>query len=161
MPPMPTPARPRPVILCVLDGWGVRTERADNAIAQADTPVWNRLMASFPHGTLEASEHFVGLPDGQMGNSEVGHMNLGAGRVVMQDLPRIDKALADGSLATNPQLQDFIARLKASRGTCQLMGLVSPGGVHSHQSHIAGLARILASAGIPVAIHAFLDGRDT
>jgi 2,3-bisphosphoglycerate-independent phosphoglycerate mutase len=161
MPPMPEAARPRPVILCVLDGWGVRGERADNAIAQATTPVWNQLMATAPHGVLDASERYVGLPDGQMGNSEVGHMNLGAGRVVMQDLPRIDRALADGSLATNPTLAAFIAKLKASGGACHLLGLVSPGGVHSHQSHLAGLARILAGAGLEVLIHAFLDGRDT
>ena len=159
--PMPAAKPPRPVILCVLDGWGERAERADNAIAQAEIPVWRRLMAKAPHGVLEASEHYVGLPDGQMGNSEVGHMNLGAGRIVMQDLPRIDQALADGSLAQHEALAAFIAKLKASGGTCHLMGLVSPGGVHSHQDHLAGLARIVADAGIPVAIHAFLDGRDT
>ena len=153
--------RPRPVVLCILDGWGERADTADNAILDADTPHWHEFLKSGPHATLQASEHFVGLPDGQMGNSEVGHMNLGAGRVVMQDLPRIEQAVADGSLARNPSLMDFIARVKKSHGTAHLMGLMSPGGVHAHQDQIAALAKILAAAGIAVAIHAFLDGRDT
>jgi len=153
--------RPRPVVLCILDGWGVRADPAANAVALADTPVWRRLMAECPHGVLDASEGFVGLPAGQMGNSEVGHMNLGAGRVVVQDLPRIDAALADGSLARNPALTRFIAALKASGGACHLMGLLSPGGVHSHQSQLAGLAHLVAAHGIPVWVHCFLDGRDT
>jgi 2,3-bisphosphoglycerate-independent phosphoglycerate mutase len=153
--------RPRPVVLCILDGWGYRAERADNSIALARTPNWNRFMATCPHALLEASEEFVGLPHGQMGNSEVGHMNLGAGRVVMQDLPRIDAAIADGSLAKNPALHQFIGALKKSRGTAHLLGLLSPGGVHSHQRHLAALARLLDTAGVPVAIHALLDGRDT
>jgi 2,3-bisphosphoglycerate-independent phosphoglycerate mutase len=158
---MPNAATPRPVVLCILDGWGVRAEREANAVELADTPVWHRLMAECPHGVLDASEGFVGLPAGQMGNSEVGHMNLGAGRVVIQDLPRIDTALADGSLARNEILARFVARLKQSGGTCHLLGLLSPGGVHSHQVHLAGLARIVADHGIPVQLHAFLDGRDT
>jgi 2,3-bisphosphoglycerate-independent phosphoglycerate mutase len=153
--------RPRPVVLCILDGWGERHDCEANAICLAQTPVWHRLMATCPHGVLDASEGFVGLPAGQMGNSEVGHMNIGAGRVVMQDLPRIDAALADGSLARNPTLADFIARLKARGGACHLMGLMSPGGVHSHQAHIAGLARIVAAHGVRVWVHALLDGRDT
>jgi 2,3-bisphosphoglycerate-independent phosphoglycerate mutase len=119
------------------------------------------LKARWPHAQLQASEHYVGLPHGQMGNSEVGHTNIGAGRVVLQDLPRIDAAIAEGKLATMPGLCDFIGRLKESRGTTHLMGLMSPGGVHSHQRQIAALARILAEAGVPVAVHAFLDGRDT
>jgi 2,3-bisphosphoglycerate-independent phosphoglycerate mutase len=118
-------------------------------------------MAHWPHSHLEASEHYVGLPDGQMGNSEVGHTNMGAGRVVLQDLPRIGAAIAEGRLATMPALREFIGKLKASRGTAHLMGLMSPGGVHSHQDQIAALARILSDAGVPVAVHAFLDGRDT
>jgi 2,3-bisphosphoglycerate-independent phosphoglycerate mutase len=153
--------RRRPVVLCVLDGWGHRAERDDNGILQARTPNWNRIVAASPHGLLQASETFVGLPQGQMGNSEVGHMNIGAGRVVMQDLPRIDEAVADGSLAKNPGLAKVIAALKKSGGTAHLMGLLSPGGVHSHQDHLAALAGILAKAGLPVAVHAFLDGRDT
>ncbi len=152
---------PRPVVLCILDGWGERADKADNAILDADTPHWHEFLKTSPHAQLQASEHYVGLPDGQMGNSEVGHMNLGAGRVVMQDLPRIDQAVADGSIARNNALQEFIARLKKSGGTAHLMGLVSPGGVHSHQNHIAALAKALAAAGVPVALHAFLDGRDT
>jgi 2,3-bisphosphoglycerate-independent phosphoglycerate mutase len=147
--------------LCILDGWGWRADRADNAIALARTPVWTRLLADNPHALLNSSGPEVGLPDGQMGNSEVGHMNLGAGRVVMQDLPRIDQAVADGSLITLPALTALIARLRATGGTCHLMGLLSPGGVHSHQDHLAALARAVATAGVPVAVHAFLDGRDT
>jgi 2,3-bisphosphoglycerate-independent phosphoglycerate mutase len=118
-------------------------------------------MRRWPHAQLNASEHYVGLPDGQMGNSEVGHTNIGAGRVVIQDLPRIDKALAEGKVASLPTLQEFIAKLKQSGGTAHVMGLVSPGGVHSHQHQIAALATIVSDAGVPVAVHAFLDGRDT
>ena len=158
---MQKPSRPRPVVLCVLDGWGCRSERADNAILQAKTPNWDRFMRTAPHARLEASELYVGLPQGQMGNSEVGHTNIGAGRVVLQDLPRIDQAIADGSLARSPALAAFIAALGESGGAAHLMGLMSPGGVHSHQDHIAALARLLAEAGIPVKVHAFLDGRDT
>ncbi len=158
---MPQSTRPRPVVLCILDGWGHRAERADNSIEQAKTPHWHGFLAHSPHALLQASELFVGLPKGQMGNSEVGHMNIGAGRVVLQDLPRIDQAIADGSLARNAALAEFVAALKASGGTAHLMGLMSPGGVHSHQDHVAALARLLVAAGIPVAVHAFLDGRDT
>src|SRR5204862_3873095 len=154
-------ARPRPLVLCILDGWGERPKADDNAIENARTPNWHRLKACWPHAQLQASEHYVGLPDGQMGNSEVGHTNIGAGRVVLQDLPRIDAAIAEGHLAAMPALRDFIGKLKESRGTAHLMGLLSPGGVHSHQRQIAALARILAEAGVPVAVHAFLDGRDT
>ncbi len=153
--------RPRPVVLCILDGWGVRPDAADNAITRAHAPVWHALMRRWPHALLEASEHYVGLPDGQMGNSEVGHTDLGAGRVVMQDLPRIDKAIAEGRLAEMPALEDFIGKLKASHGTAHVMGLLSPGGVHSHQHQIAALASVLAEAGLVVRVHAFLDGRDT
>ncbi len=154
-------SRPRPVVLCILDGWGHRGEGEDNAIRQAETPVWDRFMRERPHALLDASESAVGLPRGQMGNSEVGHMNLGAGRVVLQDLPRIDAALADGALAGIPALAEFIDRLRGTGGVAHLMGLVSPGGVHAHQDHIAALARLIGAAGIPVALHAFLDGRDT
>ncbi|CCG41516.1 2,3-bisphosphoglycerate-independent phosphoglycerate mutase [Magnetospirillum molischianum] len=153
--------RPRPVVLCILDGWGWREKTPDNAIAQAALPNWTRFLDRYPHALLKSSGLEVGLPDGQMGNSEVGHMNLGAGRVVMQELPRIDTAIADGSLAANPALTAMIAGLKANGGTCHLMGLMSPGGVHSHQDHLAALARTVANAGVPVAVHAFLDGRDT
>ncbi|MFI4948672.1 MAG: 2,3-bisphosphoglycerate-independent phosphoglycerate mutase [Alphaproteobacteria bacterium] len=154
-------SRPRPVVLCILDGWGERPNGADNAIDRAATPVWHALIGRWPHAQLNASEHYVGLPDGQMGNSEVGHTNIGAGRVVMQELPRIDRAIADGSLAGMPALKDFIAKVKARGGTAHVLGLLSPGGVHSHQRQIAALATTLAAAGLPVAVHAFLDGRDT
>lgn len=154
--------KPRgPVVLCILDGWGYREERENNGILLADTPVWDRLMASCPRSLLNASELHVGLPAGQMGNSEVGHMNLGAGRKVMQELPRIDQAILDGSLAQNPELARFVAALKNSGGACHVLGLVSPGGVHSHQDHMVALAKLLAAQGVTVKIHAFLDGRDT
>ena len=156
-----SPKTPKPVVLCILDGWGERAETENNAIALADTPNWDRLVAEMPRSRLQASALNVGLPEGQMGNSEVGHTNLGAGRVVMQELPRIDAALADGSLASGPILGDFIKALKDSGGACHLMGLLSPGGVHSHSDHVLGLAKIVAGAGVPVVVHAFLDGRDT
>ncbi len=151
----------RPVMLVVLDGWGWREDKADNAIRQAKTPTFDRLWASDPHGFLRTSGHDVGLPDGQMGNSEVGHLNIGAGRVIMQDLPRISAAIANGEIRQAPAVVDLIAKLKASGGTCHLMGLVSPGGVHSHQDHAVALAKILTEAGIPVVVHALTDGRDT
>ena len=150
----------RPVVLCVLDGWGHRQETENNAIALAETPVWDRLTAERPFGLLATAGAAVGLPEGQMGNSEVGHMTIGAGRVVLQDLPRIDAAVADGSLANNPALLSLIERLRESGGRCHLMGLVSPGGVHSHQDHMMALARIVSGAGVAVRVHAFLDGRD-
>ncbi len=155
------PHRPKPLVLCVLDGWGERAERTDNAIALAKTPHWTALERDWPHALLATSGLAVGLPDGQMGNSEVGHMNLGAGRIVMQDLPRIDQAMRDGSLAKNPALTKFIAVLKAKGTAAHLLGLMSPGGVHAHQDHLATLARTIAEAGVPVWVHAFLDGRDT
>ncbi|MFZ4540283.1 MAG: 2,3-bisphosphoglycerate-independent phosphoglycerate mutase [Rickettsiales bacterium] len=151
----------KPVILCILDGWGERDAREHNAIAQARTPNFDAMRSDYPFGLLSASEHDVGLPAGQMGNSEVGHMNIGAGRVVIQDLPRIDAAIADGSLATNAALVEYVDALKKSGGTCHLLGLLSDGGVHSHQAHLAALANIVAGSGVPVAVHAFLDGRDT
>jgi len=152
---------PRPVVLCILDGWGHRDDPADNAIAQAITPNWDRFMTTCPQAFLQTSGAQVGLPDGQMGNSEVGHMNLGAGRIVMQDLPLIDAEVASGAMAQNAGLLDHIAQLQQSGGTCHLLGLLSPGGVHSHQDHMVAMARIVAASGVPVAIHAFLDGRDT
>jgi 2,3-bisphosphoglycerate-independent phosphoglycerate mutase len=152
---------PRPVILCILDGWGLRAERAWNAIAQADLPTWTRLMAEQPHARIMTSGEDVGLPPGQMGNSEVGHMNIGAGRIAVPDLPRIDRAILDGSLARDPKLAALVAALKRSGGTLHLMGLLSDGGVHAHQDHMAAVARAVGAAGVKVAIHAFLDGRDT
>jgi 2,3-bisphosphoglycerate-independent phosphoglycerate mutase len=158
---MTPPTRPRPVVLCILDGWGQLPGGKANSIWLAKTPNWDHLVESSPVTTVEASEFNVGLPDGQMGNSEVGHMNLGAGRIVMQELPRIDQAAADGSLARSAAIVDAVAKLVASGGTAHVMGLMSPGGVHSHQRHFAAVARAFAAAGVPVAVHAFLDGRDT
>ena len=148
-------------MLCILDGWGHRAAAADNAVSQADTPNWRRFLAQYPHSLLKTSGLAVGLPDGQMGNSEVGHMNIGSGRVVMQDLPRIDTAVADGALARNPILIEQLDRIKQAGGCLHLLGLLSPGGVHSHQDHMAALALIAADAGVPVRVHGFLDGRDT
>src|SRR5277367_479735 len=153
--------RRRPVMLVILDGWGWRDDLADNAIRQAKTPTFDRLWETSPHSFLRTSGEDVGLPGGQMGNSEVGHLNIGAGRVVMQDLPRIGGAIANGDIKQAPALLDLIAKLKNSGGTCHLIGLVSPGGVHSHQDHAAALAKILADAGVPTLLHAFTDGRDT
>jgi 2,3-bisphosphoglycerate-independent phosphoglycerate mutase len=161
IPPAGSAARPCPVVLCILDGWGYRGEKSANAILEASTPNWNRFWRGSPHALLEASETFVGLPSGQMGNSEVGHMNLGSGRVVMQDLPRIDQAIAKGELAKNPELAKFIAAVKKSGGRAHLIGLLSPGGVHSHQDHFVALAKILDAAGVPAIGHALFDGRDT
>jgi 2,3-bisphosphoglycerate-independent phosphoglycerate mutase len=150
-----------PVVLCILDGFGYREDSVDNAIKLANTPVYDELWNSVPRSWLKTSGLAVGLPDGQMGNSEVGHMNIGGGRVVMQDLPRINKAIEDNSLNHNDELQNFISKLKQSGGAAHIMGLMSPGGVHSHQDHMVALARIVAAEGIPVRIHAFMDGRDT
>jgi 2,3-bisphosphoglycerate-independent phosphoglycerate mutase len=153
--------RRRPVMLVILDGFGWRKEAADNAVRQAKTPIFNRLWQHGPHGFLHTSGEDVGLPPGQMGNSEVGHLNIGAGRVVTQDLPRIGKAIASGEIKQAPALNGLIKKLKESGGTCHLLGLVSPGGVHSHQDHAAALVKILADAGVPLNVHAFTDGRDT
>lgn len=152
----------KPVMLLILDGWGYRENKtADNAIENGNTPNWHHLLQTCPHCFVETSGLDVGLPKGQMGNSEVGHMNLGAGRVVMQDLPKIDAAIADHSLEHNPVVVELINTLKANGKTCHLMGLMSPGGVHSHQSHITALCEILNRNCIKVCVHAFLDGRDT
>ena len=152
---------PKPVMLAILDGWGWREASDDNAVRLARTPNFDRLWESCPHSFLSTSGLDVGLPDGQMGNSEVGHLNLGAGRVVPQDLVRIATAIEDGSLADSVKASGLPAALKASGGSCHLMGLVSPGGVHSHQNHAVALARILERSGIPTALHVFTDGRDT
>ena len=152
--------RPRPAVLCILDGWGYREDAPDNATTRAHAPVFRHYWDQSPHAVLEASEEYVGLPADQIGNSEVGHMNLGAGRVIFQDLPMIDRAIAKGELATVPALLAFIAALKKSGGVCHLMGLASPGGVHAHQDHMVALARIVSAAGVAVDIHAFMDGRD-
>ncbi len=151
----------RPVVLCVLDGWGHREGGGDNATAPANAPAFARLWRTCPRALLSASGADVGLPEGQMGNSEVGHLVLGAGRVVLQDICRIDAAIADGGLRANPALARLTAALARTGGTCHLAGLLSEGGVHSRRDHIAELAAAVAGRGIPVAVHGFLDGRDT
>ena len=156
------PQHSGPLVLVVLDGWGVRADRDHNAIALARTPTWDALLARFPHTTLAASGEAVGLPDGQMGNSEVGHMNLGAGRVVYQDLTRIDKSLRDGDFFASPALAAAIDRCQSGERALHLMGLVSDGGVHSHQRHLHALLEMAARRKAPrVFVHAFTDGRDT
>ena len=149
-----------PVVLCIMDGWGHRTDPAHNAVALANTPVFDKLWASCPHSFLAASGADVGLPDGQVGNSEVGHMNIGAGRVVQQDLPRLNAAAEDGSLTAHPTLQELASHLASTGGTAHVIGLVSPGGVHAHQDHVLAVVNGLAQAKIPVVVHAFTDGRD-
>jgi 2,3-bisphosphoglycerate-independent phosphoglycerate mutase len=160
-PAAPKPAAAKPVVLLILDGWGHREDPADNALAQAELPNWRRLLATAPHTLIHTEGRHVGLPDGQMGNSEVGHMNLGAGRIVYQDLTRIDAAIEDGSFFDNVELGAACDAAKASAGTLHLMGLLSPGGVHSHERHIFAMLELAARMGVQrVAVHAFLDGRD-
>ena len=152
----------KPVLLMILDGWGYREPKTpDNAIEMGHTPNWHRMFETCPHSLIETYGLAVGLPEGQMGNSEVGHTNIGAGRVVMQDLPKIDLAVKDGSLAQNPVLLKMIEALKANGKTAHVMGLMSPGGVHSSQDHIVALCAILNKNGVKTRVHAFLDGRDT
>ena len=155
-------SRPAPVVLLVLDGWGYRAEREGNAIAMANVPTWDRLWARAPRTLLEASGEAVGLPCGQIGNSEVGHLNLGAGRVVKQDLVRISSAIADGSFFTNPVFVAACRQVKANGGTLHLVGLVGTGGVHAIDTHLVALVELAQREHVPrVAIHAMLDGRDT
>src|SRR5688572_21144061 len=152
----------RPVVLVVLDGWGYREEREGNAIALAHTPTWDRLWSRAPRTLLDASGLAVGLPEGQMGNSEVGHLNLGAGRVVMQDLVRVNLAIEDGSFFENPALVEACETAKRDGGTLHLMGLVGSGGVHALDKHLFALIDLAERRRVPrVAVHAFLDGRDT
>ena len=154
--------RPKPVLLLILDGWGHREERENNAIAQAQAPNWRYLLATYPHTLVETHGHHVGLPDDQMGNSEVGHMNIGAGRIVYQDLSRIDAAIADGSFFHNVALLGACAAAKRARSTLHIFGLLSPGGVHSHENQILAMLDLAARQGVErIAVHAFLDGRDT
>lgn len=150
-----------PVLLAILDGWGYSQERDGNAIAQARTPNFDRLWARGPHALISTSGTDVGLPPGQMGNSEVGHLNIGAGRLVLQDLPRINAAIETGTIKENPALRDLMDKLRISGGACHLMGLVSDGGVHSMQAHCVELASQLAEANVRTIVHAFTDGRDT
>ncbi|OWU86174.1 phosphoglyceromutase [Oceanicola sp. 22II-s10i] len=151
---------PKPVVLCILDGWGLSDRTEANAPHLAHTPTYDRLMATCPHARVITHGPDVGLPTGQMGNSEVGHTNIGAGRVVAMDLGQIDLAIEDGSFFENAALNDFIDVLKASGGTAHLMGLASDGGVHGHTNHILAAIRAVARAGVPVVLHAITDGRD-
>ncbi|MCR6663934.1 MAG: 2,3-bisphosphoglycerate-independent phosphoglycerate mutase [Luteimonas sp.] len=157
----PSRARPKPVVLLILDGWGHRDDPRDNAIALANVPTWRRLLAEHPTTLIHTEGRFVGLPDGQMGNSEVGHMNIGAGRIVYQDLTRIDAAIEDDSFFGNAELNAACDAVLANGGTLHVFGLLSPGGVHSHEAHIFAMLELAAKRGVPkVAVHAFLDGRD-
>jgi 2,3-bisphosphoglycerate-independent phosphoglycerate mutase len=152
----------RPVVLVVLDGWGHRESTEGNAVHLAHTPTWDRLWARAPRTLLDASGRAVGLPEGQMGNSEVGHLNLGAGRVVMQDLVRIGESIRTGEFYSIPAFTDACASVRASGGTLHLLGLVGDGGVHGHDDHLVALVELAARAGVPrVALHLLLDGRDT
>lgn len=151
---------PKPVVLCILDGWGIGESTEGNAPALAKTPNFDWLMENCPNAQLITHGPDVGLPRGQMGNSEVGHTNIGAGRVVAMDLGQIDLAIEDGSFAQEEALLNFIGKLKASGGTAHLMGVVSDGGVHGHLNHIIAAARAIDEAGVPVVLHAISDGRD-
>ena len=151
-----------PVLLIILDGFGYRENGSDNAIDRARKPHWDRYWSSFPHTTINASELHVGLPPAQMGNSEVGHLNIGAGRVVFQEFTRIELAIKNGELATNPVLAGAAATARDRDSTLHVLGLLSPGGVHSHEEHIFALIEMVSRTGVrKVCVHAFLDGRDT
>lgn len=152
--------RPKPVVLCILDGWGERAETEGNAPAQAFTPNLDRVFSTCPKATLITHGNDVGLPTGQMGNSEVGHTNIGAGRVVAMDLGQIDLAIEDGSFFTNEPMLAFIDKVKAKGGRAHLMGVISDGGVHGHIEHVLAACRMISDAGVPVLLHAITDGRD-
>lgn len=154
--------RPRPIVLAILDGWGYREDSGANAIAAADKPAWERLWRDCPHAELRTSGEAVGLPDGQMGNSEVGHLNLGAGRVLYQDSARITRTIEDGSFNENPALTGAVDAAREAGGAVHIVGLLSPGGVHSYAAHIHAMVRLAATRGVSrVWVHAILDGRDT
>jgi len=156
------PFTPKPLVLIILDGWGYRPEADHNAIAAAQTPTWDMLWKQYPHALIHASEAAVGLPSNQMGNSEVGHLNLGAGRVVYQEYTRINRAISTGSFFTNKTLTDAIDLALHTGKAVHIMGLLSPGGVHSHEDHIQAVAELAAKRGATrLYLHAFLDGRDT
>ncbi len=151
----------KPVLLCILDGWGIGDKNSkDNAIALSPLPNYNQILANYPNSALGTSGLDVGLPEGQMGNSEVGHTCIGSGQIIYQDLPRINQAIENHQLEKNEHLQNLINACKNSTNICHLFGLLSDGGVHSHQDHIISLAKILAGNKINVKLHCFLDGRD-
>jgi 2,3-bisphosphoglycerate-independent phosphoglycerate mutase len=151
----------KPVALIILDGWGVSENCENNAVCQAHTPRLDELAESYPTSSLKASGLNVGLPDGQMGNSEVGHLNIGAGRIIYQDLTRISRSIKEGDFFTNPTLLDALVRIRNAGGKLHLMGLLSDGGVHSHNTHLYALIDLAKSEGVEVCVHAFMDGRDT
>jgi 2,3-bisphosphoglycerate-independent phosphoglycerate mutase len=154
--------RPKPVVLIILDGWGYSEDPDSNAIAQARTPVWDRLWREYPHTLINTSGAAVGLPGGQMGNSEVGHLNLGAGRVVYQEFTRVSRSIRTGSFFTNETLTEAVDKAVAKGKAVHLLGLLSPGGVHSHEEHIHAMVKLAVERGAEkVYVHAFLDGRDT
>ena len=154
--------RPRPIVLVVLDGFGIGHNPPVDAIVQARMPVWNGFLARWPHSALQASEEFVGLPEGQMGNSEVGHLNLGTGQPVLQDLPRIDKSISTGGFFTRPVLLELCARAQEAGHVLHLISLVGPGGVHANDRHLVAVAQLAARQGVKhVRVHGLLDGRDT
>ncbi len=154
--------RRRPVLLTILDGWGHSEKKEANAIALARKPTYDKLLAEYPNTLIRASEHFVGLPDGQMGNSEVGHLNIGAGRVVRMDITRIDDLIARDAFTQHPPIAQAMQRARESGRSLHLLGLLSDGGVHSHQEHLYALLRAAKAHGVTrVFVHAFLDGRDT
>ena len=153
---------PKPLVLIILDGFGHSESHEYNAIYSANTPVYDRLRATQPHGLISGSGMDVGLPDGQMGNSEVGHMNLGAGRVVYQDFTRVTKAIRDGEFFENPTICAAVDKAVAAGKAVHFMGLLSDGGVHSHQDHLIAMAELAFKRGAEkIYLHAFLDGRDT
>lgn len=154
--------KPTPILLLILDGFGYSEDPANNAIMLAHKPHWDALWANHPHLLIEASEHHVGLPGGQMGNSEVGHLNIGAGRVVYQDLERIHLAVETGEFFSNPALSEAVQAARAHHGALHILGLLSDGGVHSHEQHLHAMVQMAARAGVrQIYVHAFLDGRDT
>ena len=152
---------PKPVVLCILDGWGLRQEREANAPVLADTPTYDRIMATCPHATLITHGPDVGLPSGQMGNSEVGHLNLGAGFIVYQNITRIDNAIRESTLALNPLLMQTLQECKTAGRPVHFMGLISSGGVHSHTRHLNALLEIAHEQGVESVVHVITDGRDT
>jgi 2,3-bisphosphoglycerate-independent phosphoglycerate mutase len=158
------PSVPRPVVLCVLDGFGLNHDRKRSAVLAAQLPTWEALNATWPHSSLQASGTAVGLPDGQMGNSEVGHLNLGAGFRVLQDLPRISEAIEDGSFFANDTLKAACGHALRSGGRLHVMGLIGPGGIHAVDQHLIAMVELASQAGLSgdrVVLHAFTDGRDT
>jgi 2,3-bisphosphoglycerate-independent phosphoglycerate mutase len=156
------PVRNKPIVLTILDGWGYRPQVENNAIALARKPTYDKLLAEFPNTLLHASDHFVGLPDGQMGNSEVGHLNIGAGRVVRMDITRIDALIASGEFFSHPTIVQALKRAAEGGRQLHLFGLLSDGGVHSHQNHLYALLKAAKQQGLErVFVHAFMDGRDT